>query len=90
MRCSVVTAYVTMMVAMTLIGYGPMPTWAQGQSQPPSFVDERRLPDFGGVLSKEQQSGEQLSAETEARRKAAEEEAARQKSEEQERARQAA
>ena len=79
--------------------------WAQGQSQLPSFIDERRLPQNGTDVSKDAQqddSTKRQKAEEEERarqaaesaRKAAEEEAARQEAArrkaEEERARQAA
>ncbi len=66
--------------------------WAQGQSQLPSFVDERRLPQNGSDASTDRQSedaSKRQQAEEEAARKAAEE-AARNKAAEDERARLAA
>ena len=63
--------------------------WAQGQSQLPSFVDERRLPQNGQDASTDRQpedASKRQQAEEEAARKAAEE-AARNKAAEVERAR---
>ena len=91
MRWSTLAACLTLTAVTLVVGSGPRAALAQGQAQPPPFVDERRLPVDGGAASKVRQSDEalkllkdesdrlreQLSVETEARRKA-EEEAARQ------------
>ncbi|MGD9669278.1 MAG: hypothetical protein AB7U75_09485 [Hyphomicrobiaceae bacterium] len=95
MRLGTGVVYLTMTAAVLAFGPGSRAASAQGQSQLPSFVDERRLPEDAGSASKERQSEdtvkrlkdesdrlrERLSAETEARRKA-EEEAARKAAEE--------
>lgn len=95
MRLGAGVVYLTMTAAVLAFGPGSRAASAQGQSQLPSFVDERRLPEDAGSASKERQSEdtvkrlkdesdrlrERLSAETEARRKA-EEEATRKAAEE--------
>lgn len=85
-RRNTVAACLMATAALMVVGPGTRVALAQGQSQPPSFVDERRLPEDGGAASKARQSEEalkrlkdesdrlreRLSAETEARRKAEE------------------
>lgn len=97
------TAGVVLAAALLPALRATAPACAQDQSQVPSFVDERRLPEDADSTSKERESQERvqrlkeeserprerLSAESEARRKA-KEEATRKRVEEEERARQAA